>query len=190
MLPHNHPHRSSLLLQQQALSCFDCCVTPINPKPNQSPPAPQPPAASATATGYSSCCRRLLLDGDAPALADNISCDVHGLLCYVGVLLALVDLEVQPDLAAQAALGQHALHSVLNDALRQTLRGAKEGRTMSGYRGGDGGEWWWKERDRGSRAEGQQQGQQEARQGQHTTNEERTGQTVQNASNLVLKPLL
>jgi hypothetical protein len=46
----------------------------------------------------------------------------------VWVLVALVDLEMQTDLAPQAALGQHALHSVLNDALRQAL-----------WEGGDGG---------------------------------------------------
>jgi hypothetical protein len=39
----------------------------------------------------------------------------------VRVRVALEDLEVQPDVAAQAALGQHALHRVLDDALRQAL---------------------------------------------------------------------
>lgn len=52
--------------------------------------------------------------------ADGLG-DVSGLLRVVRVLSALVHLEVQSDAATEAPLGQHALHCVLNDALRQTL---------------------------------------------------------------------
>lgn len=67
--------------------------------------------------------RALLRSGDeqALALAGDSGRDVDGLLRCVRVRVALEDLEVQPDVAAQAALGQHALHRVLDDALRQAL---------------------------------------------------------------------
>eukprot|EP00967_Tisochrysis_lutea_P098678 scaffold145906_cov14-Tisochrysis_lutea.AAC.1 len=43
--------------------------------------------------------------------------DVCWLLCFMGVAGALEHLQVGADVAAQAALGKHALDSALNDAL-------------------------------------------------------------------------
>mmetsp|Transcript_250 Transcript_250/g.580 ORF Transcript_250/g.580 Transcript_250/m.580 type:complete len:240 (-) Transcript_250:194-913(-) len=65
--------------------------------------------------------------GPLLGLGVNLRGDVHGLLRGVVVAGALKHLEVQADVAAQAALGQHALHRALNDALGQARLQVLEG---------------------------------------------------------------